>query len=226
MFPSVSKKTWHIRIPIIVCLAAVSVIGLFIFQSRPPLLKASAKRARVRWVSDGDTIVLADGERVRYVGINAPEIGHDGLPSEPYGDEAKVFNRNLVLGRWVNIESADNQRDQYGRVLAYVFLEDGTFVNGELVRSGYAHLLRRQSKLRYWKRLLELQRQALCEKRGIWSLAAVDPENNYLGNQNSWVFHRPDCPFGLKTAPRNRVRFGDRHQPLYLGYSPCRGCRP
>ena len=108
------------------------------------------KRGQVRWVADGDTIVLTDGERVRYAGINAPEVAHDGEPGELFADEARAFNQQLVLGLWLNLELAENSRDHYGRLLAYVFLEDGTFVNGELVQKGYAHLIRRQPRVRYW----------------------------------------------------------------------------
>jgi micrococcal nuclease len=111
-------------------------------------------------------------------------------------------------------------------LLAYVFLEDGSFINGELVRQGFAHLLRRQAKLRYWDRLLELQRKALKEKKGIWSITAVKPEKYYLGNKRSWVFHRPHCFLGRKTARRNRVRFKDRYEALYQGFSPGRRCKP
>ena len=89
------------------------------------------KRGQVRWVADGDTIVLAAGERVRYAGINAPEVAHDGEPGQPYGDEARAFNNKLVMGRWLSFELAEESRDRYGRLLAYDFLEDGTFVNGE-----------------------------------------------------------------------------------------------
>lgn len=187
---------------------------------------AAPMRSLVKWVGDGDTIVLADGERVRYLGINTPEIAHDGKPGEPYGEEARVFNKKLVWGNRVRLEFGEERRDRHGRLLAYVFLEDGTFVNGELVRQGFAHLLNRQRRLSYWDRLLELQRQALREKRGIWSIGAVKPEKYYLGNKQSWVFHRPDCSFGLKTASRNRVRFKDRYEALYRGFSPGRRCKP
>ena len=183
-------------------------------------------RLQVRWVADGDTIVLTGGERVRYAGINAPEVAHDGEIGEPYGEEARRFNQKLVLGRWLNLELAEEPRDHYGRLLAYVFLEDGTFVNGELVQQGYAHLLRRQSKVRYWERLLNLQRQALKEKRGMWSLPVAQPENHYLGNKRSWVFHRPHCHFGLETAGHNRVFFENRYEALYQGFSPGRRCKP
>ena len=184
------------------------------------------KRGLVKWVGDGDTILLAGGERVRYLGIDAPEVAHDGKPAEPYGARARVFNKQLVLGNWVRLEVDEEQRDHYGRLLAYVFLEDGTFVNGALIRQGYAHLLRRQANLRYWDQLLKFQRQALKEKKGIWAMAPVKPEKYYLGNKRSWVFHRPHCTFGLKSATRNQVRFKDRFEAAYQGFSPGRGCKP
>jgi endonuclease YncB( thermonuclease family) len=184
------------------------------------------KRVRVRWVDDGDTVVLFGGERVRYAGIDAPEVAHDNNPAEPYGNKARVFNKGLVVGRWLTVELSDEERDHYGRLLAYVFLEDGTFVNGELVSHGYAHVLRRQPQPRYWERLLNLQRRALKHKKGIWSLPVLKPEKYYLGNKRSWIFHRPNCPLGLKTAPDNRIRFKDRYQALYQGFSPGRRCKP
>ncbi|MEE9530732.1 MAG: thermonuclease family protein [Syntrophobacteria bacterium] len=191
-----------------------------------PAADADSLRVKVHWVDDGDTIVVAGGERVRYLGINTPEVAHKDEPGEPFGDEAKAFNKKLVQGHWINLELAEQQRDPYGRLLAYVFLADGTFVNGELVRQGYAHLLRKQPKLRYWERLLALQRQALKKKKGMWSLPVVKPEKFYIGNKRSWIFHRPHCQFGRKTAAGNRLRFRDRYEALYHGFSPGRRCKP
>jgi endonuclease YncB( thermonuclease family) len=191
-----------------------------------PAADADSLRVKVHWVDDGDTIVVAGGERVRYLGINTPEVAHKDKPGEPFGEEAKAFNKKLVQGRWINLELAEQQRDHYGRLLAFVFLEDGTSVNGELIRQGYAHLLRRESKLPYWKRLLELQRQALKEKKGMWSLPVVKPEKIYIGNKRSWIFHRPHCQFGRKTSAGNRVRLRDRYEALYHGFSPGRRCKP
>ena len=202
------------------------ILVLFASGGTSPAADVDSLRAKVHWVDDGDTIVVAGGERVRYLGINTPEVAHKDEPGEPFGDEAKAFNKKLVQGRWINLELAEQQRDPYGRLLAYVFLADGTFVNGELVRQGYAHLLRKQPKLRYWERLLALQRQALKEKKGMWSLPVVKPEKFYIGNKRSWIFHRPHCQFGRKTAAGNRLRFRDRYEALYHGFSPGRRCKP
>ena len=211
---------------VVVRKTVVLVLIVFACTLSTLAVNGAERRGQVRWVTDGDTIVLTNGERVRYLDINAPEVAHDGEPSEPYGDEARAFNQKLVWGSWLNLELAEQSRDHYGRLLAYVFLEDGTFVNGELVRQGYAHLIHRQSKVSYWERLLNLQRLALKEKKGIWSLPVIKPEEHYLGNRRTWVFHRPNCQFGLKTADHNRIFFKNRYEALYQGFSPGRRCKP
>ncbi|MFA6356488.1 MAG: thermonuclease family protein, partial [Candidatus Omnitrophota bacterium] len=82
-------------------------------------------------VIDGDTVVLENGEHVRYIGIDTPEKGR------PYYSEAKRQNEKLVKGRKVRLEFDAGKADRYGRVLAYVY-DGNTFVNEELVRNGYA----------------------------------------------------------------------------------------
>lgn len=187
---------------------------------------AAAERARVRSVSDGDTIVLEGGKRVRYLGIDAPEVAHEGQPGEPLGDEAARCNRSLVSGRWVTLEFGGDRQDDYGRLLAYVFLEDGTLVNSELVRQGLAYLCPKQRPLRQWDRLLDAQLQAMKERRGLWSLPPPRPEAVYIANQRSWIFHRPSCPLGRNVRPTNRARFKERNQAFSEGFCPCRQCRP
>jgi endonuclease YncB( thermonuclease family) len=216
----------HRQIPTATGLVLTILVAVLIGRWASPDPCAGQWSSVVRRVDDGDTIVLAGGERVRYLGINAPEIAHDDELGEPYGREATAFNRSLVLGRRVKLELEEERRDHYGRLLAYVLLEDGTFINGELIRQGYAHVLRRQKGLRYWERLLKLQREALKEKRGMWSHPVVDPEDYYLGNNRSWVFHRPHCTFGLRISHRNRIEFKSRYEALYQGFSPGRRCKP
>ena len=183
-------------------------------------------RVLVRSVSDGDTIVLEGGQRVRYLGIDAPEVAHEGQPGEPYGDTAARYNRTLVSGRRVMLEFERDRHDDYGRLLAYVFVEDGTLANDELVRQGLAYVCRRQQPLRYWDHLLESQRRAMKERRGLWSLPPPRPEPVYLGNKRSWIFHRASCPLGRDMKPTSLVRFEDRSHAFSEGFCPCRRCRP
>jgi len=95
----------------------------------------------VQRVIDGDTVVLANGDRIRYIGINTPELHHPQKGAEYYAKEALNFNKELVLGKPVRLEFDKERFDRYGRTLAYVYLEDGTFVNKELVKRGYARTM-------------------------------------------------------------------------------------
>jgi micrococcal nuclease len=98
--------------------------------------------ARVTYVIDGDTVVarVADGERlhVRLIGIDTPEIAHDGEPGECFGVRAASLTRSLVLGRQVTLEPGRERHDRYGRLLAYVRLPGDRLVESELLRSGWA----------------------------------------------------------------------------------------
>jgi micrococcal nuclease len=103
----------------------------------------SSLRARVMRVVDGDTIVAAvDGEResVRYIGVDTPETVKPGTPVQCYGPRASAVNHRLVEGRTVRLVVDREARDDYGRLLAYVYT-GSRFVNAELVRGGYARTL-------------------------------------------------------------------------------------
>ena len=124
-----------------------------------PLLVAAE---RVTRVIDGDTILLEDGRKVRYAGINAPEEG------EPYSREATQANNLLVGGKEIRLEFGRSKKEKYGRVLAYVYVGK-TFVQGGLVKEGWALVTRTQPLPRYRGVLQEYQREARVAGRGIWT---------------------------------------------------------
>jgi endonuclease YncB( thermonuclease family) len=146
---------------------------------------------QVRWVDDGDTIVLSDGTRVRYGGINAPEVAYKNKPAEPFGPEAREVNRKLVHKKRVRLEFDREKHDQYGRVLAYVFLDDGTFVNGALLTSGHAHFVFRKPNTKHDSRLLALQREAMAKRVGLWT-ALSNQGGPFLENRRSKRLHQMD----------------------------------
>ena len=125
--------------------------------------------ARVNCVVDGDTIVLDTGERVRYIGIDTPEIAHHHKSAEYYGKEANEFNKKLALGKNIRLEFDEERFDKYGRTLAYVYLEDGTFVNAELVKSGYARTMSIKPNTKYTSLFKELQNEAKIKRKGMWA---------------------------------------------------------
>ncbi len=105
--------------------------------------EATAERAQVSRVIDGDTIEVRVGGReddVRYIGIDTPETVKPGTPVQCFGPQAHEFNQRLVGGRTVRLVFDRERRDVYGRLLAYVWLGP-RMVNAELVRRGFARTL-------------------------------------------------------------------------------------
>lgn len=187
--------------------------------------------ATVAWVFDGDTIRLSNGTRVRYAGINAPEIAHEGqpaqpLPAQPFAGEAYMFNKRLIMGNRVRVQFDQEKYDQYGRLLAYVFLLDGTFLNGVLVEKGLAIVYTTPPNVRYDQDLLTLQRRAMSERVGLWATADPGKEPFYIGNMRSRRFHSPSCHLGQKTAKPNKAIYKNRLEAFYDGLSPCKKCNP
>ncbi len=123
-------------------------------------------------VIDGDTIqvccVFGDRVKVRYIGIDTPETHHPMRGVEPYGMEAAEANRKLVDGKTVRLEFDVQQFDKYGSTLAYVYLEEGTFVNAWLVEHGYAMVMSVPPNVKHQELFLKLQREAREERRGLW----------------------------------------------------------
>lgn len=121
--------------------------------------------AMVTQVIDGDTITIEGGYRVRYIGIDTPEV-HPEL--EDFGMEAWQANRQLVEGKKVRLERDVSETDKYGRLLRYVFAGD-IFVNGELVRQGLAQAKAYPPDTRYQDYLEQMEAEAKEAGRGIWT---------------------------------------------------------
>jgi micrococcal nuclease len=178
---------------------------------------------QVRWVSDGDTIILSDGRHVRYIGINAPEIDHENQKAEPFAYQAKRYNEQLVFSKTVRLEFDKEHHDQYGRLLAYVFLPDGTFVNKEMIAKGYAYFLSVEPNGKYDQIFLQSQHNAMAAKAGLWR--EIDrKEGSYLGSRRSKRFHTLACPFGQRIGRGNRVFFKSKWDAFWAGFAPCKNC--
>lgn len=180
---------------------------------------------RVKWVADGDTIVLTEGSKVRYIGINAPELPRKDHVGEPYAAEAKRFNARLVNQKSVRLEFDIEPNDRFERRLAYVFLKDGTFVNAEMLSNGYAYLLYVRPNVKYQAKLLATLQAAMSAKKGIWSKWR-EPSATYIGNKRSRRFHLATCSSGKRIKPKNRIIFKRKWDAYWEGYAPAKRCMP
>jgi len=119
------------------------------------------EKALVTRVIDGDTIELANGYRVRYLGIDTPEAG------EPFSKEATAKNKQLVEGKIIELQKGKRDQDEYERLLRYVYV-DGLFVNAELVTQGYATAYIFDPDERYSQVLVQLEQYAKLRNIRLW----------------------------------------------------------
>lgn len=173
-------------------------ILIFIISTIPTYIFLHQKTHYVERIIDGDTVVLENGERVRLLGIDAPETG------QYYYKEAKEYLERLILHKNIRLERGLENRDKYGRLLRYIFIDD-IFVNLELIKNGYASVLIYKDD-----KYLELLTNAEFEARkggiGIWSINITNPfcisifqfHYNAKGNDNQnlndeYVIFRNKC---------------------------------
>ncbi|MCX5726222.1 MAG: thermonuclease family protein [Candidatus Saganbacteria bacterium] len=145
---------------ILISLVFISISG---FSKAP----SDQYTIKVERVVDGDTIKLVNGEKARYIGIDTPETKHPRKPVQYFGKEASEANRKLVEGKTVRLEFDVQQRDKYGRILAYVYVGD-IFVNAWLVENGFAQVSTYPPNVKHQELFLKLQREAREKNRGLW----------------------------------------------------------
>ncbi len=133
--------------------------------------------AKVTRVFDGDTIEIDTGQRVRYIGMNTPEVYFPNDPKKPaecFAVEAMRKNKELVEGKMVRLEKDVSETDKYKRLLRFVYLENpattsAIFVNDFLVREGYARIDTVPPDIKFSAQFLQAQSEANENKRGLWS---------------------------------------------------------
>jgi endonuclease YncB( thermonuclease family) len=129
----------------------------------PSIAQRRAQTVLVRQVVDGDTIDIAGAGRIGLLGIDAPELRRPAAMAPSVAREARERLEGLVINRWVRLEY-----DSAGaRGSAYVFLEDGRFVNEWLVHEGLARVVPRRG-LRRLHELQTAEAAAQAARRGIW----------------------------------------------------------
>ncbi len=148
--------------------------------NRKPKSEESAKSDKegffkVMKVIDGDTFWADDGSengiKIRLIGVDSPESRNVFKKKKGYfGKEAKIYLSNLFAGQSVRLEYDVDSLDHYGRTLAYVYLPDGTFVNADLVKNGYAMVMTVPPNVKYADEFVKYQQEARENNRGLWSV--------------------------------------------------------
>lgn len=124
-------------------------------------------------IVDGDTFWIDDGSpkglKIRLIGIDAPESCNSGQKMKGFfGEESTEYITSLIGSRKVRLEYDVTRYDQYGRTLAYVFLDNGAFVNAEMVKNGFATVMTFPPNVRYTDTFVDLARKARKQNKGLW----------------------------------------------------------
>ncbi len=183
--------------------------------------KSPADRFLVAGIIDGDTIELSGGDKLRLLGIDSPERG------DPLYDSATAILTSLALNKTVRVTYSKRRRDGYGRILGYLFI-DTVCINEAVLKSGMANVYLFNDNLGdsiRIRRLLNAQKEAMANKRGIWSRPVFE-EPFYLVIKGQLRFHRPDCGSVKNKSKSDIIRISSRFDAFNEGYSPCRNCRP
>lgn len=125
----------------------------------------------VKSINDGDTVTLVDGRRVRFIGINTPEMNHRNLSkSQPYAREAKkLLERYVRKGDKLHLVFDKSKHDKYGRMLAYVYSKTGRNLALMQLQKGLAWHWVVGKNDKFWKCFQTAERQARLRKKGVWS---------------------------------------------------------
>jgi micrococcal nuclease len=136
----------------------------------------------VKEVVDGDTFWADDGTlhglKIRLIGIDAPETRKSAKKDIGYyGRESSTYLENMLYGKKVRLVFDIERYDRFKRTLAYVYLEDGTFVNAELIRQGFAVVMTIPPNVKHADEFILLQRKARKQGKGLWGKQGLQPEN-------------------------------------------------
>ncbi|WP_226666104.1 thermonuclease family protein [Metabacillus litoralis] len=175
------KRTWYILLNLTVLLSLLTSCsqennhGNFIV-------------ANVNRVVDGDTVnVSIDGreETVRLLLIDTPETVHPSKPIEPFGPEASHFMKELLTEKEINLELDVGERDKYGRLLAYLYINE-KMVNKMLLEKGLARVAYvYEPNTKYVDEFYEIQKKAQKQELGIWSIENYATDNSFYNEENT-----------------------------------------
>lgn len=153
--------------------------------------RQTGERVKVEYVYDGDTVRLADGRRLRFIGIDTPEIGHHGEANQPFASVARSFLKALLDAnhRTLRLQAGREDHDHYGRLLAYPFLENGGNVAVQLLDAGLATTLIVPPNTWSVDCYQQHENRARAERRGLWSLPEYQPQDSVTLKRDTQGFH-------------------------------------
>jgi len=186
-------------------------------------------------IVDGDTFEIKGGQKVRMIGIDTPESVHpDAEKNTEFGKLASEFTKSKIEGKNIKLVKDVSETDKYGRLLRYVYLEDGTFFNELLVKEGYAKVSTYPPDVKFADVFVKAEQYARENDKGLWgitktsqtSTSDTEAEYQYVGSKESNKYHLPTCTWAKKITAENLIKFKDKEDAEQQGYEPCGVCKP
>lgn len=210
---------------------------------------------KVMRIIDGDTFEALSGSdtvTIRLIGVDCPESRknkkayNDAKKSEndveiivAMGELAKEFTKEqLKNGDTVYLELDVGENDKYGRILAYVWLNDTLMFNMLILKEGYAQMMTIPPNVKYQEEFLKAYKSARENEKGLWTPGLILPIKQqseekdkteskfYIGNIRSKIFHNPECSSVKNMSDENKVFFYSREAAVEAGFRPCKKCNP
>lgn len=202
-------------------------IVFFLFSFTIVLASPEKQSALVRETVTGDTLRLEGGKNLRAIGLQAPPIQSRIPLIRQYGQASFEFHKTLVQDQRILLEWDAQIRDDRGNLMAYVFLQDGTFVNKEILKAGHARLQMPPPNKRYAADLRAAELEARRARRGVWKEEPENPylKSEYLGEKNTKIYYFPTSPELERIPEANLVTFRSRIDAKASGYRPCSTCK-
>lgn len=151
------------------------LLGSSLYAQEDCAPQANIHPVKVAHVYDGDTVKLSTGKKVRLIGINTPEVAGRNRAGEPFGQKARRALYTRLKGKSVFLEKGVETRDRYKRLLAHLFLADGSNISAWLVEQGYAYAHATPPNLKHQNCYHQAELRARQKKRGIWGHAYFSP---------------------------------------------------
>ena len=183
--------------------------------------------AYVEEVLSGDTVRLRGGKTLRYIGLEAPPLQHLIPLVRVYGANSKAFNENLVLHKKIYIDWGRRIRDSRNNLLGYVYLENGTFVNLEILKAGQAKARISAPDLDFADLFRKTALDAERARAGVWKEEPKNPylQHAYIGDKNTKVYYLPNSPELDRLPQSYLITFNSRVEATAAGYRACDHCK-
>lgn len=157
----------------------LSLLAFLVFLAVFSSFQTQSEFLEISKFVDGDTFWVkhSDGsqEKIRLIGVNTPESRNTGRTQvEYFGKEASAYVKKFLTGKKVRLEYDVQRLDRYKRTLAYVYLEDGTFLNAHLIEKGYATVATYPPNVKFASKFQELERKARKVEKGLWGAQRAD----------------------------------------------------